>query len=317
MDVFLSCDWGTSSFRLRLVQTHDLRVLAEEVNNDGIALLHSRWMAENAPESERVHFYQAYLHGQLKKIEAQVGYALRHLPLLVSGMASSGIGMLELPYKKLPLRMNAMELTTHVIKPSAQFSNEMLLISGVQTSDDVMRGEETLLAGCDDLEGIYIFPGTHAKHVGVESGLIKDFKTYITGELFQLLATKSILANSLEAGGEADAAALNTHFENGIRQGASSNLLNAVFQVRTAALFKTRTPKDNYQYLSGLLIGAELKELAGRPPQAVFLVCGNQLMAKYEQGLKLLGLGGNLQLIAAGTALMQGQLRIYKSQKPV
>ncbi len=64
-----------------------------------------------------------------------------------------------------------------------------------------MRGEETQLIGClksGKQDGFFIFPGTHSKHVEVEDGMVKDFKTYMTGEFFELLSQKSILLNSVE-----------------------------------------------------------------------------------------------------------------------
>ncbi len=71
-----------------------------------------------------------------------------------------------------------------------------ILVSGFQTDTDIMRGEETKLLGFDipdDEERIFIFPGTHSKHVFVKNKTGIDFKTYMTGELFNLMSEKSIL----------------------------------------------------------------------------------------------------------------------------
>lgn len=317
MDAFLSCDWGTSSFRLRLVQTTGLLVVAEEINSDGIAQIFKKWTAENKPESERLFFYQSHLHAQIKKLEKKAGYSLHELPLLVSGMASSSIGMLTLPYKELPFKTDGSDLNVSVIEPSNRFSNKLILVSGAATGDDVMRGEETLLIGCDaeaSEEGIYIFPGTHAKHIQVGGGVAQHFKTYMTGEFFELLSTKSILSNSIEKDETNNPDFASPHFEKGILEGSASNLLNATFHVRTADLFKKHTRPENNQYLSGLVIGAELKELA-QTPSALVLVCGKKLEKKYKQGLMVLGLHKNLKLKNADLALIKGQLRIYEAIK--
>jgi 2-dehydro-3-deoxygalactonokinase len=57
------------------------------------------------------------------------------------------------------------------------------------------RGEETLLLGCDIVdegEYIYIFPEP-IPHIFVKNKTAVDFKTYMTGEIFDLLTEKSIL----------------------------------------------------------------------------------------------------------------------------
>src|SRR5687768_10726007 len=104
MERFLSCDWGTSSFRLRLVSTHGLKVLAEERNSDGIAATFKKWEHENDDEHKRLFFYRAYLLEQIKGLESLVHHSLEGVPVLLSGMASSTIGMMELPYKELPFK---------------------------------------------------------------------------------------------------------------------------------------------------------------------------------------------------------------------
>lgn len=319
MDVFLSCDWGTSSFRLRLIETKGLQVLAEEVNNDGIAAIFKGWTAEKKNESERLAFYQSYIHKQIKKLENTAGHSLHALPLLVSGMASSSIGMMELPYKQLPFKTDGSDLHVRIIEPSEHFPNVQFIISGATTGDDVMRGEETLVVGSaietKRADCIYIFPGTHSKHVLVQHKTVTDFKTYMTGEFFDLLSTKSILSNAIEEGRTDDADVVNPHFEKGIWEGSSSNLLNRVFHVRTAALFNKHTRLENYQYLSGLLLGAELQELAQQPPSALVLISGEKLRRKYEQGLTVLGLNKNLECKNADAALVKGQVRIYEALK--
>lgn len=314
-DYFLSCDWGTSSFRLRLVG-EDERVVAEEVSGVGSAEMYKRWTATKKAEAERLFFYQAYLHEQMKKLEAKADVALNNVPVLISGMASSTIGLLELPYKELPFYADGSDLVWRVIEPSEPFSNKLILISGVRTANDVMRGEETLFVGCaittEQKERVYIFPGTHSKHVYVRSGIAHAFQTYMTGEFFELLSTKSILSNSVEKAPTANNVR-NIFFEKGIIDGAATNLLNSAFHVRTAQLFAKHTPNENYHYLSGLLIGTELKELKQNTIRSICLVCGQALEWPYKQGLKVLGLDKDLEFKNADAALVKGQLRIYNA----
>jgi 2-dehydro-3-deoxygalactonokinase len=310
MDTFLSCDWGTSTFRLRLVNTANLTVITEEVNREGIAVIFKCWKQENGIEKERLSFYRSFLVTQIKKLEEKQGRSLQHLPVLISGMASSTLGMKELPYKELPFKTDGSDLLIDHIPPVHDFFNQLFLISGVSTGDDVLRGEETLLAGADAAVGedtcTYIFPGTHSKHVYVNKGQATGFNTFMTGEFFELLTVHSILANSVERSEAAGA-----YFQKGIQEGASSNLLNSAFHVRTSSLFKKNTPGENYHYLSGLLIGHELKELESAAGPVV-LVCGTQVKEQYLQGLSILGLDKKLSYVNADDALLKGQWRILQ-----
>src|SRR5450432_1404958 len=123
-------------------------------------------------------------------------------------MASSTLGMVELPYKELPFLADGSDLRVETIYANGLFHHDVLLISGARTGDDVMRGEETQLVGCalgagyatQAGEQVFIFPGTHSKHVVVREGRVIAFKTYMTGEFFELLSKKSILAGDVEAG---------------------------------------------------------------------------------------------------------------------
>lgn len=313
MNTFLSCDWGTSSFRLRLIQKEGLTVLAEESNDGGIAIIFQSWQKQNKDEKERSFFYQAYILSQIKRLEEKVGYSLKDLPLLVSGMISSSIGMKELAYKQLPFRIDGSDLHWEVIEATEGFPYKMILISGAQTNNDVLRGEETLLVGCnannDEAHRTYIFPGTHSKHMQVQYGIASGFKTYMTGEFFDLLATKSVLSSSVEKSKE-----LGKHskksFQAGILQGAETSILHSAFSVRTNQLFKKNTPVENYHFLSGLLIGAELSDLIKGSPFAVTLVCSEALRNQYEQGLQTIGYS-NVNYINADEALIKGQLHMY------
>src|SRR5258708_30558283 len=119
-------------------------------------------------------------------------------------MASSNIGMNELRYKEIPFNVNEPGLVIKKMEAADEFKHSIVLISGVKTIDDAMRGEEKQLAGCVDEnaegEQLFIFPGTHSKHVRVKDQFITGIKTYMTGEFFELLSKKSILSSSVERG---------------------------------------------------------------------------------------------------------------------
>ncbi len=312
--LFLSCDWGTSSFRLRLVERAGLKMLAEESSAEGNAATAALWAQAGRPPEQRLGFYRAIIERHLLKLEATMKMALDAVPVVISGMASSTIGMVELPYKSLPFATDGSDLATRIIAPAADFPHAILLISGVKSDDDVMRGEETQLVGCkfENTAALQLFlhPGTHAKHVLVQHGRAVALKTYMTGEFFSLLSTKGILAASVEAGGEL-AAGNNPHWlEQGVRDSQTVNLLHNAFLVRTNDLFQKATRQENYFYLSGLLIGSECRDLRADAPARITLAGEPQLVAHYAVALRVLGIGGKdaVQTKSAGEVTLNGQL---------
>ena len=306
IEKILSCDWGTSSFRLRLINVADKTVLAEKTSGDGIAVVHSKWLQSGLAENERIGFYTDILLAQIEKLE---NHSLAGVPVIISGMASSSIGMTELPYGDIPFRMNNTRLNVQGILPGAKYPHEILLVSGLKTKDDVMRGEETMLLGCEigeEGEQLIIFPGTHSKHVLVKDNLLVDFKTFMTGEIFDLLSNKSILSKSVKIN---EWFAHQNIFEKGLAEGAESNFLNAIFHVRTNQLFKSLNPEENYHFLSGILIGSELKRIAGTKIK-ILLVCGQPLYERYWRGLQLLCGKENLQYQDADKSLIAGHCKL-------
>jgi len=146
MSKFISCDWGTSAFRLRLVEYPSLTILKEITSGEGIANTHELMMKSR---SERYPFYQAILAKGVAKLAGESGISLSGIPVIISGMATSSLGMMELDYKCLPVKTDGSDLLVHIENPSADFKYPMALISGVKSSDDAMRGEESLVIGSD------------------------------------------------------------------------------------------------------------------------------------------------------------------------
>lgn len=305
MDHFISCDWGTSSFRLRLVKLASLEVLATVSSAQGIASVYAQYQEQAAVE--RTRFYGDVLLEHVDELEKQVGYSLKGLPIVLSGMASATIGMIDLPYKTIPYKIYQGELAVHVLEASDDCQHRLFIISGVRSDNDVMRGEETILAGCTIMETpgeqVFIFPGTHSKHVFVEDEQLKTFSTYMTGELFDLLANKSVLSASVESNTEDTSQA----FEKGIRESANGILLNNIFHVRTNQVFNKLDKTANYHYLSGLLIGEELRHLVAKNYTTITIVSTGALAALYKKAIDMIGLGANCRTVNADEALIKGQ----------
>lgn len=268
---FVSCDWGTTNFRLRLIGGP---VAAEVRTDEGAAKL-------AAQGGDRAAAFRETLARGLERLGAAAD-----LPVVISGMASSTIGWCELPYAHLPFALDGRDAVSRCLE------GRIHLISGVRSEDDMMRGEETQALGLAALLGaqlppaaIFLLPGTHAKHLEVRSGAIVALRTFMTGELFDLLARQSVLRHSTEAAASLD----REGFLAGVAAARRLPLTAALFQVRTRQVLAQRAAAENASFLSGLLIGAELAELAGRQ-LPVILAAGEPLRTSYALAAEALGI---------------------------
>lgn len=308
----MSCDWGTSSFRLRLVLADSLVVIAEVKNPRGIAATHNSWQQSGHPVG-REAFYISIIQQQIKLLSAQVSIPLHDIPVVLSGMASSTIGLVELPYKKMPFSLDGSDLEVKVFD-AGKDTNPIIIISGACTADDVMRGEETKTVGCaeyltgNERDKLLIMPGTHPKHITVSGNYVTGINTCMTGELFDLLATKSILSASVEAGGNINETANRESFTAGVNAGLQDNLLHAAFMVRTNQLLKQMPKQQNFHYLSGLLIASELKDID--TSRTIYLMGAAAQLSLYELACSIAGIRITAH-IDADKALIKGQKGIF------
>ena len=303
MDRFLSCDWGTSTFRIRLVDSVKREISAEFKTSQGITDTHQQWLATGRPDSERLDFYRGKLSEAISRLKVNI---VKNMPVIVSGMASSNIGLTELPYQDFPFSWDLSLFPVKKIDEDEKFSHPVYLVSGFRTDLDVMRGEESLLLGCDivdDGEKIFIFPGTHSKHVFVKNKSADSFKTYMTGEIFNLLAEKSILRHAVKEGKDEKS------FSDGIKAGLEDNLLHQVFMVRTRQLLQYANPVSGYQYLSGLLIGSELAQLKDTHCP-VYIVCSESFKQAYLTGMKLMDKSREIFYLNADEMLIKAHSKI-------
>jgi len=307
----LSCDWGTTSFRLKLIDVESGEVLHKIKSFDGVNAVHNEWLATKKNERVRLNFYRSFIQSQIKKLNVDVSDVM----VIISGMASSTIGMKDLPYAKLPFTLSGDNLNFEKFDADNFCKHDILLVSGLQTDVDVMRGEETLLLGCDvDDDALVIFPGTHSKHVIIKNKIAVDFKTYMTGEFFNLLSTHSLLAKSVVNDNEVHEKA----FVNGVNDGAANNLLNASFHVRTNQLFQKNSAEENYHYLSGLLIGSELNEVSESNQKNVVLVCAENLLQQYITALNVINQNQfTINTINVDGALIKAHIKLYHHAKSV
>lgn len=320
------CDWGTSVFRLQLVNNNTGDVLKQMSSADGVSSVHREWTSSIKAISLK-EFYLTKLLAHLNTLLLNVPFSGEVNQILISGMASSSIGLEELPYANVPFSLDGQTAVIKNIPKTVDFPFDIFLVSGVKVIDDVMRGEETQILGLatsnnfidSNTDAICILPGTHSKHIVIKRGQLVDFKTYLTGELFHLLSTQSVLKGSVEHqfGTEEFNESSLKAFYRGIDDSAPHlTMLNKLFSVRTNDLFGVMTKQDNYFYLSGLLIGNEIRSLQVDGIATIVLCCGNKLFELYKLAIEKIHAGFPIKLISPEVmdkAAFIGQRRIFES----
>ena len=281
----ISVDWGTSNFRLVLFNASRQKIVDSLNTEYGAKKLYAR--CKNSETSSKQVFF-TYLKKQLKGIAQE---SLSNIPICISGMASSSIGIRELPYAKLPFDSTGEGLLIEEIKTDL-VPNPVYLISGVCDQQDIMRGEEVQLIGLFAQNpgistGIFILPGTHSKHIYCRDQRIQSFETFMTGELFELLQKHSLLANSIER--KNFGAREKLAFERGIVLGnAGDKLLHHLFSIRARDLINNEIKSDAFYFLSGLLIGNELSSKSLRKSKEIYIVAKGQIQQLYLLAIKKL-----------------------------
>ena len=186
------------------------------------------------------------------------------VPVLLSGMVGSKLGWSEVPYLAAPVALD--ELSRNLYQVESSLPVVVRIVPGVKLEDaeqpDVIRGEETQILGALQIlgirDGVFVLPGTHSKWALVEAGRLTSFRTYMTGEVFGLLRGSGTLSQLMQGEGQDEAA-----FAEGVTRGASADaggLLHRLFSVRTLGLLDKMPRSSLASYLSGLLIGAEVRD---------------------------------------------------------
>jgi 2-dehydro-3-deoxygalactonokinase len=220
------------------------------------------------------------------------------LPVVASGMIGSRQGWLEAPY--VPCPAAPAQIAASLASLQASDGARIHIVPGLscrnaQGMPDVMRGEETQLLGVIETGGsaLWILPGTHSKWARSASGRIEGFATYMTGELYSLLRGHSILGRLMPAEPRAEPRADPVAFQRGVHYGLSpeAELPRKLFSVRSLGLFGEVPLEGLEDYLSGLLLGAEVRDaLAQRPAAAEIGLIGEPgLCERYRRALAIAG----------------------------
>lgn len=278
----IAVDWGTTNFRAYLANSRGI-VLDEVEQPSGILAVKDgnfadvlrnavgRWLEEHGP-----------------------------LTVIMSGMIGSRQGWVEAPYVRCPASIG--DIAAALIKFDVEGLGAVHLVPGLDhvppgEAPDVMRGEEAQIIGAmasnPSERTTFVLPGTHSKWVTVENGTITGFSTYMTGEVYGALKNHTILGRLMKDGQPKGEGFLKG-VEAARRQGAASAgaLLHQLFSVRTLGLFHLLPGEELPDYLSGLLIGAEILA-AARPGQTITIFGSNELTDRYGKAANALGLVWN------------------------
>jgi 2-dehydro-3-deoxygalactonokinase len=218
------------------------------------------------------------------------------LPAIASGMIGSAQGWIEAPYASLPADLDSVARALVAVGDAG-----LLVVPGIaqrEDAPDVMRGEETQLFGAMARSaalssgGVVVLPGTHSKWARVAGGRVEHFTTYITGEMFGVLARHSILGRL--AGAEANDATPGEAFLRGVRHARDvvAGLASLVFSARSAVLVGDLPAQDSLEYLSGVLIGDEIRAGLASGDRPRVLIGEPALCDRYAVALGEFGVAG-------------------------
>lgn len=308
-DYFISGDWGTTNFRLRIVDRNSLDVITEHKTESGIKPHYQKFLAQS--QLDQFDFFSQYLLQQINQLPEEH----RNHTIVLSGMSSANIGMQELPYADLPFGNTGKELV-HKEVP-LEGSSKVILISGAKNDKGVMRGEEIQALGLMDHlvkfgDGTLILPGTHSKHITYKQNKFTDLETYMTGEIFQLLSSQSILQNNIEETLWDET--FKPAFLDGVKKGLNKELTANLFKLRVNDLLDVASKTENYFTLSGLLIGDELSYLA-KGDERLFIAAPTETLILYHLALQSFSASERLVIIdqeILTKALLIGQEKILK-----
>lgn len=240
---FIAGDWGTTHLRLVLCDANGTTL--ESIDGPGISQI------------ER-HFETVF-----DDLTAAWSKQRPQLPALLCGMVGSTIGWTDVPYVACPAQPGALARSMVAIPERHVLIAPGLSCRNRHDAPDVMRGEETQILGAIRLDAslargrhLLCLPGTHTKWVVLDEGVIREFITSATGEMFAIVNQHSVLIRAGRASAEADAA-----FERAIDQVKrfpAAALTQLLFECRSRQVMNELTSAAAPHFLSGLLIGQDV-----------------------------------------------------------
>jgi 2-dehydro-3-deoxygalactonokinase len=287
MAELLAVDWGTTNRRVYALDAEG-EVLATERDDRGILAIERGGFAAEA---------------------AAIRDRFGDLPMLCAGMVGSVSGWTEAAYRPCPAGLDDLAEALTWVEPG-----RTAIVPGVSFAGDgradVMRGEEVQLlgavaAGMAPPDALLCQPGTHCKWATMAAGRIVSFRTTMTGELFAQIKARSLLTDFMN-GEVADGPA----FRDGLAASANRTLLGDLFGARASVLAGRRDRADVAAYVSGLLIGSDVREQAIGRGTIVHLLADATLGSLYEAAIT--AAGGEAIRVDSHDAFVAGITRLWR-----
>ena len=182
-------------------------------------------------------------------------------PVIASGMITSASGLYNLPHLSAPAGIRELHDGIKKVVIPEIGGREICFIPGVRTDSDMMRGEETELAGLTDEflpDCAYILPGTHSKCVQIDcGGRISKFFTMLKGELLSAVKTGTIAGKSFSF--------CETYVQDYLFLGfefcREYGINEALFRCRTLAVLHGCTEEEVYSFCLGAVLYGETERI--------------------------------------------------------
>lgn len=295
---WVAVDWGTTKCRLWLMSA-DNQVLAHDANAHGMNIL------------KHANDYEPLLLTWISEWLANDSV----LPIYICGMAGSREGWQEAAYLTTPIKLAEQLNPCHVKTNDRRIA--VYIVPGIKQNSpaNVMRGEETQINGFlsehNHYNGLIILPGTHTKWVEVVDGKVAQFSTAMTGELFDLLQTQSILRFSTEQADWHETSFIET-FKNAIA--SPLNFSERLFAIRARHLLENSDKAKAYASLSAELIALECSGMQHRfahsMKQHCVIIGNDQLSQIYQLAMQLQNY--QAEIYVGDTAVINGLFAIYQ-----
>ncbi|HGY2797125.1 TPA: 2-dehydro-3-deoxygalactonokinase [Citrobacter amalonaticus] len=278
---YIAIDWGSTNLRAWLYQGD--KCLESRQSEAGVTRLNGK-----SPEAVLAEVTQNWRDSVT--------------PVVMAGMVGSNVGWKIAPYLSVPASFAA------IGQQLTPVGDNVWIIPGLCVSRDdnhnVMRGEETQLLGARTLSpsSVYVMPGTHCKWVQADAEQIHDFRTVMTGELHHLL-----LQHSLVGAGLPEQQTSSDAFAAGLARGIDSPaVLPQLFEVRASHVLGNLPREQVSEFLSGLLIGAEVASMRDfiAHEQTITIVAGASLTSRYQQAFH--AMGRDVSAVPGDTAFQAG-----------
>jgi 2-dehydro-3-deoxygalactonokinase len=299
---FVAGDWGTSRLRLFLCDAQG--VVLETIEGPGIS-------AVTLP-------FEQLFESLMRPWE------LRHGPMaaVLCGMIGSSIGWVQTPYIACPAEPEKIIAGCSALRASSvHIVPGVRCVNGLQ-APDFMRGEETQILGAVTLDStlrqgrrLLCLPGTHTKWVLLEDGIIKEFLTAPTGELFGALRDHSVLVAGDSTPREVDDDGAFAQGIDRFNEFPQTQVLHRLFECRSRLLNGELDARNTAAFLSGLLIAADvsgaLQVFASRKAEATVCLIGDPRLTRlYAAALSQRSFG--TQHLDGAAASLAGLTRVHQ-----